>query len=541
MDSVKWPEMTQKRLSDINSLFKVYLFYSPVGKNKREITCTHCRETYTVSYNHGSDEYYLMNARHNEDRVRCPKCGAIGTAKSVGKAKGCHNLLEENRAVFVTRKSENKVILQCYECWKRYDMSKKPMPGYREVSRYILTPGRARQWTKQWNWNYSSSDFNERKSAKEPFFIKSTMWNAKQPADNSYDTFGLDNLKNTFLKYNLLDDFLQHEWCSQGLYIGHFDHTVSYLCRFAEYPQIEMLQKLGHYDIVHDIVVDCIKNRCNFKKCNPPELFRMSKEEYKEFAKHKDVGCSLLKEYRTLKAEHLKDPMSLAVDSYINCQLDPYNLDQVLAFCKKGITFTDEIKYLKRFGDKVKNAFILHKDYIDMAKTIKLDLRVHNVFFPKDLNRAHDLAAETIRKIEDEKLAKENKKKEAKAKELLKKYDKQYEFADGQFVIIVPHTVAEIVNEGKAMQHCVGGYAGRHLDGKLAICFLRKADKYDKSLYTIEMHGTRLQQVQGFHNYTPLTPEAKEFFNLWLSWVKAGSRRDKKGKPILPIKKRIGA
>lgn len=83
------------------------------------------------------------------------------------------------------------------------------------------------------------------------------------------------------------------------------------------------------------------------------------------------------------------------------------------------------------------------------------------------------------------------------------------------------------------MRHCVAGYAARHLRGTLAILFLRDASAPDKSLYTIEMHGKSLTQVQGYNNKTPLTPEAKDFFNCWLEWVKQGSKRRRDGSPIL--------
>ena len=100
-------------------------------------------------------------------------------------------------------------------------------------------------------------------------------------------------------------------------------------------------------------------------------------------------------------------------------------------------------------------------------------------------------------------------------------------------MIIVPHTVADIIREGKLQRHCVGGYAARHMDGKLTICFLRKTDEPETPLYTIEMHDKHLTQVQGEGNRTPLTPEAKIFFDRWLKWVKGGSRRNKKGEPII--------
>ena len=172
-------------------------------------------------------------------------------------------------------------------------------------------------------------------------------------------------------------------------------------------------------------------------------------------------------------------------------------------------------------------------DYLNMSKKLGYDLKVHNVAFPKNFREAHDDAAVAERIMLEEKRAAENRKKEIGAEKYLKKYEKQYSFTDGTYSIIIPHTIKEIVDEGKTMQHCVGGYAGRHMEGALTILFLRLTAKPCESLYTIEMHGKTLTQVQGYNNRTPLTPEAKAFFNKWLDWVKGGSKRTKSGEPIL--------
>lgn len=533
-NSIKWPEITKKQLEKINSVFNVYLFYRQISSFEKEVTCTGCGETYTVSW----DDYQIYTASHNEENIRCPKCGAIGTAKSIGKAKDRKNLYEERRVVFLTRKSQNKVILQCYECWKDYWSL---APRYEEVSRYILTPGKAEKYEKGWY-----SGFYKSGTAKEPFQIKPTIWYAKYPPDNSYTVFGLEKLLNTYLKYNMLYEYLKVERYHNRKNRDYFEHIVTYLCRFSEYPQVEMLQKIGHNDFVYDLVKNGIKNRCNYKKKSPAEFFRVSKEEYRFFNKYKEYGTLILNYYQRLKKIRTKKPMEEAVRCLFEYKIDSiYRLESIIGVCETyDIDFQTEIKYLNRVlpkEDDIYQKYIFHKDYLVAAKEIKLELSVHNVKFPKDLERAHDLAYETREKLRAEIEAEKNREKEKAAKEILKKYDKQYAYSDGQYVIIVPHTVGEIVKEGKNMHHCVGGYAGRHLEGKLTICFLRSVSEPDKSLYTIEMHGTRLQQVQGYHNFTPLTESAQAFFDIWLEWVEHGSPRDKKGQPILNLFERKGA
>ena len=174
-----------------------------------------------------------------------------------------------------------------------------------------------------------------------------------------------------------------------------------------------------------------------------------------------------------------------------------------------------------------RGVLIFYRDYLDMAKMLKFDLQEDIVRYPPNLIAAHDRAVEARNAVLEEEKAKRNRELQQKYKKLLKSNRRQYAYSDENFIIIVPSTAQEIINEGKALCHCVGGYAERHLTGKLTILFLRLVKEPDKSLYTIEMHGKTLTQVQGYQNRTPLTPEAKDFFERWLKWVQNGSPKEK--------------
>lgn len=50
----------------------------------------------------------------------------------------------------------------------------------------------------------------------------------------------------------------------------------------------------------------------------------------------------------------------------------------------------------------------------------------------------------------------------------------QFSFSADGLCIAVPKGVQDIVREGRILKHCVGGYAGRHVDGKVTILFLRQ-------------------------------------------------------------------
>lgn len=529
----KFPELSQNDIKIINQCFTTYLFYSSTTKGK-EFWCTDCREHFTLQGRlDNREEYNAFHGNHNQV-ILCPRCGKVAILKNVGRSKSRKNLWEEKRVVFLRVKSVNKVIAQCYECTKSYMGQILPFPVARECSRYILTPGNAKKFKK----SYYYDDWHEEKSVRVPFFIKSGIGWYSAP-DNSYTVVGLNKLNKTFLKYQMLDDYEKN---LVSTLCGKVDIKImSYLCRFAEHPQIEMLQKLGHYDVVRALVERNIKSfsMVNWKASSPPSFFKLSPQEYKEF-RASGGKVEILKLRRKLKEVGVDDSIknTVALAKKIDNLSPSFVFESVTdRLCSNNISMSDGIKYLLKQMENIEKSFYstcnYYFDYFDAAKELEYDLLNPTVLFPKNLIYHHDRAIENHRAFLEAKRAQELKIKEVAAQKTLKKYDKKYCYTDGEFAILVPHSINEIIREGKLQKHCVGGYAARHMDGALAICFLRCVSNIEKPLYTIEMHGKQMVQVQGYGNKTPLTPKAQTFFNKWLNWVKQGSKRTKDGMPVI--------
>ena len=169
-------------------------------------------------------------------------------------------------------------------------------------------------------------------------------------------------------------------------------------------------------------------------------------------------------------------------------------------------------KKIIEYTDKNKITVSDYFDYIKGAEGLGYDLNVHNVLFPKNFHDAHDEAMKGIAVAEFKKLSK------AKQRSIEKRAEK-YEYSIDGCVFIFPRSVAEIVAEGRALGHCVGGYASRHIDGKTNIVFMRRADKPHKSWYTIEIVNETVRQAYGKRNR--IRPqedkEACHAFKMWLS------------------------
>ena len=136
----------------------------------------------------------------------------------------------------------------------------------------------------------------------------------------------------------------------------------------------------------------------------------------------------------------------------------------------------------------------------------------------KDLEDLHDKAI----KMQNSAYKKQ---KEMKIQKLLNKYkmtkkkrDELYDFEDDEFIIKMPDTPIDIMEEGKALNHCVGGYMENHVEGKTTILFLRKKSDPETSFYTIEVKNNEVIQIHGKHNrWLGNNPEVIPFMRKWLA------------------------
>lgn len=75
-------------------------------------------------------------------------------------------------------------------------------------------------------------------------------------------------------------------------------------------------------------------------------------------------------------------------------------------------------------------------------------------------------------------------------KQIIENYTKQskaWEFEDGEFIIKIPQSGKDLIDEGKNMHHCVGGYIDSIVNGSTYICFVRKKENPDKGYITCQV------------------------------------------------------
>lgn len=155
-----------------------------------------------------------------------------------------------------------------------------------------------------------------------------------------------------------------------------------------------------------------------------------------------------------------------------------------------------------------------YKDYLEMCQKQKYDLANSFVLYPADLQTAHDKVAQRIKHNAD---AKQRRDFRAAYKRVMGQLDFE---ADGM-KIVYPASSDNIVAEGHALHHCVGGYVDRVARKKCMILFLRRCEDEGKPFYTVEVRGRKAVQVRGMEN-KEATPEVRKFMDLWEKRVLRG-------------------
>lgn len=149
-------------------------------------------------------------------------------------------------------------------------------------------------------------------------------------------------------------------------------------------------------------------------------------------------------------------------------------------------------------------AFQNLQDYIRM----QTDMGAEYERYPRSLKLYHDLAERNYQLVLDEIQAK-------KFHEAVT--DPDYLrccWKSKDYSIITPVTSEDLVREGSSLNHCVGSYVNRVMNGETRIYFLRKNDEPDRPYVTVEVKDNELRQVHGLADRAA-TPEEMEILSKW--------------------------
>ncbi len=330
------------------------------------------------------------------------------------------------------------------------------------------------------------------------------------------------------------------------LYMGlkEVKFPISYLRLWLWHRNIETLLTAGAGKLVAGMILEekAARNyredysslvprlvEVDWKAKRPSQMLRMTREELRAAMKG-GLNANGLRNWMAAKAGGV--PVRLPEDIKSLNGMDRQEAGRIFAHGQrigKAQSYIDAQR--RRFPAEKR---VLHIrtlcDYWDMAKNQGRDMTARDVLWPGHLMRAHD------------QMVMDGEFKESK--ELCIKFARRYKElcrynfeADG-LLIRPPTQERELLMEGKVLNHCVASYAKRHAQGDTTILFIRRVEDPDVPFYTLELSkdGERVIQNHGRRNCLQ-TPEIKAFEERWMAWQLAGCKRDKKGRPIEPVKK----
>ena len=528
-DKLGMPDVTEKiRLSLHKKYARSYILYKK-HKNYVDCYCTRCMKRYRLYLDAeiltpgDMQEYNTARAIRHDMRLTCKCCGSNAVAKAEGISRAklvdyhqlCYFFVRENAVYAVCG------LLTCGYGYKQsIDEMEKNYGGSEWTKFYVMEykPDGVRLFARSWY-----GEFYEESKIYEPYITDGGLY-------SSYAYFDAENpevLKDSFLKYFIPRKYKSAEDFGKYDYRGY--RPLKFMAYAVQYPAVEMLLKSGGENIVQDIVDNnkpC-KRVIDLNGRTAAEVFRTDGNDAAAIRKalqDQKFDLTVLQCWYRIKSLAKRRKSKYKFEDAVRiCRLSNNYQDAMNLIAKTGLTPVKYANYIERQAEHYRDCpnlvELTYKDYIKECEELQYDLTDTQICKPADLYAVHSRTSELLRAVHEEQARELERAKEKGYRKYRKKLCEIYGYTDERYTIIVPAGVKDIVNEGKRLGHCVGGYAERHIEGKCVILFMRDVKNPSMSLYTIEMNGKNLVQIRGYRNGAP-SKDAMQFVDKWLKWVK---------------------
>lgn len=499
----RFPTITPKIEKQMKNQLEQFLMYDT---KRDQCFCTRCEALMPIP----------ENIRHRHGLI-CPCCKEGVTAIHVNNRFAGGTVESEARCiVYLSSPEDENLYIRCFEL-KVFFMSKSLTPIYNivEHQRYVFTEkdvvryGRDAEWTymlignkRYWCEKHWQDEWKVRTRFREPVFNN---------MEKTYTCLNAECVKDTCMRYSEINQ----------IPFEHPMYPVDYLRYYQKHPGVERLIKTGLVEVVRDQFYSSPIYSIDYSQTEPHKMIGVTKDVFQAIRSQRIT----LRSYLRMKKYY----SDMTLEEVIRYQHIIGECFRDVGGVKNLIRESDRtiLKYLCKQKDKYSFTANIHyyQDYLVNCEQLGYDLMDNIVKFPRDLMRAHDRAASALEALIEEKQRKDNEEKQ-KALEKLMKERKKLEFSAGEYFVRQPKSVNEIVDEGKALGHCVAGYAQRHAQGILTIMFLRKKDDPEKPYFTIEVSRSyKIVQCHGYKNDVPYNggiakpDEIKEFEKLYQTYL----------------------
>lgn len=349
--------------------------------------------------------------------------------------------------------------------------------GYHRYSNGYIVERQRYVFAKDGAVRYGSEDgkrWDIRSEFREPVFCSASYGYS---FDNSYKIINEKAISRSDMRYSQYDK-----------YMGNL--LMCYLNKYCQHPNIEYLMKQGFDPTIEHCTgywggryVLELSKTINWKSNNLLQMLGITKSELKVLRGNEhlyETYISWRNEFPKVSPGDLINFAKVFGDAH----------GTMATFVEQtGATPQRITRYIEENGIFTRD----YHDYLKQCKRLKYNTKDTAICFPHNFEAMHERLSATIKYQYDK----------AVRAEFTKHIEerKQLEFSDDNLMIVQPKQLSDIAYEGKALSHCVGGYAERHATGKLTIMFLRRKSAPDEPYYTIEVSNDyKIVQCRGYKN-----------------------------------------
>ena len=471
-----------------------YFYVKRMTSSLQRGCCTHCKSNHVVSSN--------KLLKHNEV-WKCEKCQSHVLVKSFGRGRG--KMIDKVYVVWYEKSIVDSQAITATGYYVSMDYREDMMgeTSIIPVARYLFENGKA---TMKHRSYYISGTVengtikyeNGWTSASKPFSMlgkNSFTANSEQSVESLKKA-----IEGTIFTYS--------QW--EYYYKQNID-LVKFFAIFSKYPFVEYLMKMGMTRIVTSMVDNWNLYRCiNFRGKTMEKILGLTKQEIKDWkASGIEMTPALLSTYKWFKRRNAKISWHTA-ESCDSLVTGSYYMER-LARLQKHLSNERIIRYAENQIKKepkrnrsILNVITSWTDYINECDELGIDITQEKALLPNSLYKAHRKTSRAIKLKKDEIVNQKIEKLQPRLK--------QYHFESKDLFIRPAVSTEELFEEGKKLVHCVGGYANRYAEGKIAILFIRKKKERDTPFYTVEidLQANRITQCRGYDNQAA-TKEIESF------------------------------
>ena len=466
-----------------------YIFYEYQPRGAKIGYCSKCKRFVPIS-----------SPKHG-DRTRCPICGVKAEYKA---HKRIQTLSTGNYDAEIIQKFAGGIVIRSFEQRQYYRNKHYTDPEIitREYKReLVFEDGDVKKY---WYGLYKNKyhrwilDKNYTTLQEKYYFMRKTMLYKRN----------LGQIKKTSLLKRSAIDLWPRLPVSACEYLGIESGN----------PAVEMLAKIGMFKLAEELIDE--RYDCKLLNESATELPKIMKIDNSRLKRLKEMDGNLTS-LRWLQYE--KEADKIWPDEMIKDFGEARILSSDFGFLNIPISYVKCHNYLKKqanlMGEGIRQALITWRDYHNMADQMKMNTRCEQISKPKELKVAHDRLIELKNAKGMEKQAKEIAKKWPKVNEQLPKLEK-YEYEHGEYKIVAPRNVLDIVREGTILSHCVHTcdyYFERIQTDESYLFFLRKSDHPDMPWYTLEVEpsGNIRQKRTTGDNQNADFQKAVSFLKKW--------------------------